>query len=132
MGHRRILATLCLAAWAGPASAAELTCFQSVGEASGYFFLEFAVEQSYGASVCDRRFQAWIWRHNAQRGTAFSTEQTEWLRLMKEHIASSCSISREDFDYAELAGKGGLQKAWGLFGKELDTLMNEMNEELVA
>ncbi|WP_198117766.1 type I restriction endonuclease subunit R [Massilia rhizosphaerae] len=84
------------------------------------------------ADEVDRRFQAWIWRHNAQRGTAFTPEQTEWLRLMKEHIASSCSISRQDFDYAELAGKGGLQKAWGLFGKELDTLMNEMNEELVA
>ncbi len=84
------------------------------------------------ADEVDRRFQAWIWRHNAQRGTAFTPEQTEWLRLMKEHIASSCSISREDFDYAELADKGGLQKAWGLFGKELDTLMNEMNEELVA
>jgi len=84
------------------------------------------------ADEVDRRFQAWIWRHNAQRGTAFSAEKTEWLRLIKEHIASSCSISRNDFDYAELADKGGLQKAWGLFGKELDTLMNEMNEELVA
>jgi len=84
------------------------------------------------ADEVDRRFQAWIWRHNAQRGTAFSAEQTEWLRLMKEHIASSCSIGREDFDYAELADKGGLQKVWGLFGKELDKLMNEMNEELVA
>ena len=80
----------------------------------------------------DRRFQAWIFRHNAQRGTAFTPEQTEWLRLMKDHIASSCSISREDFDYAELADKGGLQKAWGLFGKELDGLMSEMNMELVA
>ena len=50
----------------------------------------------------------------------------------KDHIASSCSICRDDFDYAELADKGGLQKAWGLFGKELDTLMNEMNVELVA
>ncbi len=69
----------------------------------------------------DKRFQDWIFRHNAQRATAFTPEQTEWLRLMKDHIASSCCISREDFDYAELADKGGLQKAWGLFGKELDT-----------
>lgn len=84
------------------------------------------------ADEVDKRFQAWIFRHNAQRGTAFTTEQTEWLRLMKDHIASSFSISRGDFDYAELAGRGGLQKAWGLFGKELDGLMNEMNEELVA
>ena len=84
------------------------------------------------ADEVDRRFQAWIFRHNAQRGTAFTPEQTEWLRLMKEHIASSCAISRDDFDYAELADKGGLQKVWGLFGKELDTLMSEMNVELVA
>jgi len=80
----------------------------------------------------DKRFQTWIFRHNAQRTTAFTPEQTEWLRLMKDHIASSCSIGRDDFDYAELASKGGLQKAWNVLGKELDTLMNEMNEELVA
>lgn len=84
------------------------------------------------ADEVDKRFQAWIFRHNAQRGSAFTPEQTEWLRLMKDHIASSCSISREDFDYAALADKGGLQKAWGLFGKELDGLMDEMNLELVA
>jgi type I restriction enzyme R subunit len=84
------------------------------------------------ADEVDKRFQAWIFRHNAQRGTAFTAEQTEWLRLMKDHIASSCSICREDFDYAELADKGGLQKAWGLFGNELDIVMREMNEELVA
>ncbi len=80
----------------------------------------------------DKRFQEWIFRHNAQRTTAFSTEQTEWLRLMKDHIASSCSISREDFDYAELADKGGLQKVWTVFGADLDGLMAEMNRELVA
>lgn len=84
------------------------------------------------ADTVDKRFQAWIFRHNAQRGSAFSPEQTEWLRLMKEHIASSCAISRDDFDYAELAAKGGLQRAWGLFGPELDRLMSEMNVELVA
>jgi len=80
----------------------------------------------------DKRFQEWIFRHNAQRTTAFSPEQTEWLRLIKDHIASSCSISRDDFDYAEFADKGGLQKAWSVFGKQLDGLMDEMNEELVA
>jgi len=84
------------------------------------------------ADEVHRRFQAWIFRHNAQRSTAFTPEQTDWLRLMKDHIASSCSISRNDFDYAELADRGGLQKAWGLFGNELDKLMTEMNEQLVA
>ncbi len=80
----------------------------------------------------DKRFQEWIFRHNAQRATAFTPEQTDWLRLIKDHIASSCSISRDDFDFAGLADKGGLQKAWALFGNQLDELMVDMNEELVA
>ncbi|MDP1698383.1 MAG: type I restriction-modification enzyme R subunit C-terminal domain-containing protein [Xanthomonadaceae bacterium] len=84
------------------------------------------------ADEVDKRFQAWIFRHNAQRATAFTPEQTDWLRLMKDHIASSCSISRDDFDYAELADKGGLQKVWSVFGNQLDGLMDEMNVELVA
>jgi type I restriction enzyme R subunit len=96
------------------------------------FALGLDTELKPFADEVDKRFQAWIWRHNAQRGTAFSPEQTEWLRLMKDHIANSCQISRDDFDYAQLADMGGLQKAWGLFGKDLDTLMNEMNLELVA
>ncbi|MDO4706325.1 MAG: type I restriction-modification enzyme R subunit C-terminal domain-containing protein [Comamonadaceae bacterium] len=84
------------------------------------------------ADEVDKRFQAWVFRHNAQRRSAFTPEQMDWLRLMKDHIASSCSIQRDDFDYAELAGHGGLQKAWQVFGPELDSLMDEMNEELVA
>ncbi len=84
------------------------------------------------ADRVDKRFQAWIFRHNAQRATAFTDEQTQWLRLIKDHIASSCAISREDFDYAQLADKGGLQKAWQVFGEQLDGLLVEMNEELVA
>lgn len=74
------------------------------------FALGFDEELKPFADEVDKRFQAWIFRHNAQRGTAFTPEQTEWLRLMKDHIASSCAISREDFDYAELAGKGGCRR----------------------
>jgi type I restriction enzyme R subunit len=96
------------------------------------FALGLDTELKPFADEVDKRFQAWIWRHNAQRGTAFSPEQTEWLRLMKDHVANSCQISRDDFDYAQLADMGGLQKAWGLFGKDLDTLMGEMNDVLVA
>lgn len=96
------------------------------------FALGLDAELKPFADEVDKRFQAWIFRHNAQRSTAFTPEQTAWLRLMKDHIASSCSIQRDDFDYAELADQGGLQKVWQLFGKELDGLMDEMNWELVA
>ena len=96
------------------------------------FALELETELRPFADEVDRRFQTWMFRHNAQRATAFTAEQTDWLRLMKDHLASSCSIGREDFDFAELAGKGGLQRAWKLFGADLDVLMDEMNRELVA
>ena len=96
------------------------------------FALGMETELKPFSEQVDKRFQEWIFRHNAQRATAFTPEQTEWLRLMKDHIASSCSISRDDFDYAELAGKGGLQKVWTVFGNQLDALMDEMNAELVA
>jgi len=84
------------------------------------------------ADQVNLRFADWIWRHNAQRATAFTPEQTGWLRLMKDHIAASCGITRSDFDYAELAAQGGLQKVWSLFGSPLDALMGEMNEALMA
>lgn len=84
------------------------------------------------ADSVDRRFQDWTFRHNARRTTAFTPEQMEWLRLLKDHVASSGSVGREDFDYAQLAAKGGLQKAWDVFGEPLDGLLAEMNEELVA
>ena len=90
------------------------------------------LELSPFADQVNLRFQAWIFRHNAQRATAFTPEQTDWLCLMKDHIADSCCITRSDFDYAELADKGGLQKVWGVFGSQLDELMGEMNEALVA
>jgi type I restriction enzyme R subunit len=90
------------------------------------------LELSPFADQVNLRFQAWIFRHNAQAPTAFSPEQTEWLRLMKDHIAASCFITRADFDYAELAAQGGLQKVWSVFGNQLDALMGEMNEALLA
>jgi type I restriction enzyme R subunit len=62
------------------------------------------------AEEVGRRFQQWIFRHNAQRGTSFTPEQIEWLRWMRDRITTSCSISRDDFDYPELADKGGLQR----------------------
>ena len=89
-------------------------------------------ELSPFADQVDKRFQDWVFRHNAQRPTAFTPEQMEWLRMMKDHVAASCSVGKRDFDYAELSKRGGLQRAWKVFGSELDGLMGEMNRELVG
>ncbi|MGC0121267.1 type I restriction-modification enzyme R subunit C-terminal domain-containing protein [Pseudoalteromonas piscicida] len=82
------------------------------------------------------KFKKWIFRHNAQRKTAFTQKQTTWLKLIKDHIAASCFIERDDFDYSPFSDCEGLQKVWGLFNSEakneLDSLMAEMNQELIA
>ena len=84
------------------------------------------------ADEVDKRFADWVFRHNGQRATAFTPEQMDWLRLMKDHIASSCAVGRPSFSMGGFAAQGGLQKAWDVFGGQLDLLMDEMNLELVA
>ncbi len=96
------------------------------------FALDLDSELRPFAGEVDRRFQAWVFRHNAQRATAFTPEQMDWLRAMKDHIAASAVIEIDDLDFADLAAKGGRQRAWNLFGQELGGLMDEMNLELVA
>ena len=41
-------------------------------------------------------------------------------------------MGRPNFGMGGFAAQGGLQKAWNVFGDQLDLLMNEMNLELVA
>jgi type I restriction enzyme R subunit len=80
----------------------------------------------------DRNFQQWILKKNAGQHNRFTEEQMAWLRMMKEHIAFSFHLEREDLDYAPFDSKGGLGKMWQLFGEKTDEIINELNEELVA
>ncbi|MBM3861567.1 MAG: hypothetical protein FJ395_18230 [Verrucomicrobia bacterium] len=50
--------------------------------------------------------------------------------MKRDHIATSCSIETDDFDYAPFAQQGGLGKARQLFPK-LPELLEELNEVLV-
>ena len=56
----------------------------------------------------------------------------EWLRLIKEHIATSLSIIPDDLDLSPFDRKGGLGKFYDVFGDEYEAILEEMNEELVA
>lgn len=71
---------------------------------------------------------------NRHKGNApkFSEEHMLWLRMIKDHIATSMHIERDDFDYSPFAEAGGLGKAWQLFGDDLDKILEEMNEKLAA
>jgi len=52
--------------------------------------------------------------------------------MIKQHIATSGSISVNDFELSPFYEKGGAVKADKLFEHQLDKLLDELNEVLVA
>ncbi len=91
---------------------------------------ECDVLEPFSASV-DRRFGEWL-AQQQQAGRAFTTEQREWLGMIKDQVATSLSMGWEDFDYDPFYGKGGRVKASNLFGQEMDRVMGELNTVLAA
>ena len=65
-------------------------------------------------------------------GLHFTEEQMEWLRLIKDHIASSLSILPEDLDLTPFDRKGGLLAFYDAFGNQYEEILREMNIKLVA
>jgi len=80
------------------------------------------------SETVDRRFNGWL----TQQERVFSSEQMEWLNLIKDHIATSLSIEMEDFEYAPFHEKGGPVKVYQLFGNDLNLILEELNERLAA
>ena len=62
----------------------------------------------------------------------FSPEQLAWLNKIKDQIAQNAEMTVEDFNYIPFNQEGGLLKARELFGKELESLINELNGFLIA
>ncbi|NNM68381.1 MAG: DEAD/DEAH box helicase family protein [Gallionella sp.] len=79
-----------------------------------------------------RNFQNWIMKHHSGGSEKFNEEQMEWLRMVRDHVANSFHIERDDLDMTPFDGQGGLGKMYQLFGAKMDTLMDELNEVLVA
>ena len=76
----------------------------------------------------DANFNAWI----AQQGKKFTEEQLNWLQMIRDHIAGNLSIETDDFEYAPFSQEGGLGKVYQLFGDELYTIIEELNDTLAA
>ena len=56
----------------------------------------------------------------------------QWLELIRDHIAGSCSIEPDDFELSPFNQKGGLGKAYQVFGSELPKVLEELNDVLAA
>lgn len=52
--------------------------------------------------------------------------------MIKDHIATSLSIGMGYFEFAPFYKKGGSVKLYSLFGSELDSILEELNEVLAA
>jgi type I restriction enzyme R subunit len=83
------------------------------------------------ASTVDRNFQTWIFGKQAG-ALKFNEAQVAWLRMIKDHVTTSFHIEVADLDYAPFDGEGGLGRMYELFGEEMDSILTEMNEALVA
>ena len=77
------------------------------------------------------RFEGWLAMQQTA-GRDFTDEQLRWLEAIRDHVAGSVSIGLEDFQYAPFNQRGGLGRAYTLFGDELTKIVDELNAELVA
>ena len=71
-------------------------------------------------------------QHHSGGGEKLNEEQMQWLRMIRDHVANSFHIERDDLEMAPFDGQGGLGKMVQLFGAKMDTLLDELNEVLVA
>ena len=79
----------------------------------------------------DKNFQDWVFKKQA--GTLkFTEEQMQWLRTIKDYVANSFHVEKEDFELDPFNKNGGLGKMWQLFGDKTEEIINELNEVLAA
>jgi len=77
-----------------------------------------------------QRFANWIAEQQAS-GSNFSDEQIQWLTAIAEHVGTSAEITLDDLESLPFSQKGGLGRAYQLFGDRLQLLLDELNEVLV-
>jgi type I restriction enzyme R subunit len=79
----------------------------------------------------DKNFQDWVFGKQAGP-LKFTEEQMNWLRMLKDHIATSFHVEVDDLDYTPFDAQGGRGKMHKLFGDQMNEIINELNEVLAA
>ncbi len=97
--------------------------------------MRFSLEQQpvlrpFAESVHER-FNEWL-TDKAKAGITFTHEQLAWLKLIRDHVATSLSIETDDLELSPFNQQGGLGKAHQLFGDQLPKLLDELNTVLSA
>ena len=84
------------------------------------------------ASTVRKNFQDWIMTRHRGSGEKFNDEQMDWLRMIRDHIATSFHLDRNDLDLAPFDSQGGMGQMYKLFGDRMDDVISELNEALAA
>lgn len=80
---------------------------------------------SYDQTV-NRNFQDWVFKKQA--GTLkFNKEQMNWLRMIKDYVATSFHLEIDDLDYYPFDILGGRGRMYQLFGDEMNMMISELN-----
>lgn len=85
----------------------------------------------FGALV-RQRFQDWVFKRHSGAGDKFTAEQMEWLQMIRDHIATSFQVTRDDLELSPFDARGGLGRFYQLFGQDYEAILDELNERLVA
>jgi type I restriction enzyme R subunit len=81
----------------------------------------------------NRNFELWLGREK-KAGRDYNETQMEWLRLMKDWVASNVELTMQDLrEASDFSSRGGTVKARMIFGAErLPVLVEDLTDALVA
>jgi len=77
------------------------------------------------------RFADWL-INQEKAGNIYTDEQMEWITMIKDHIATSLEITVDDFDNVPFYERGGVMRAYDVFGDKFNVTLDELNEVLAA
>lgn len=83
------------------------------------------------ADGVEARYDAWLAKQR-MLGRQFTPEQLAWLAMIRDHIATSLSVSAEDFEDVPFNQHGGLYAAHKALGEDFEDLLVELTMVLAG
>ena len=83
------------------------------------------------SEIVNEKFSKWL-SNQESIGRKFTNEQKEWLEMIKNHIASSTSITLESMDYTPFNQRGGRMKFSEVFEGSYEDILEELQMVLVT
>ncbi len=82
------------------------------------------------SEIIHEKFEKWLTQQESS-GRQFTSEQKEWLVMIKNAVASSVSIEIDALDDVPFNQKGGRVKFYEIFGDEYEKILDELHEVLI-